>query len=59
MTTQEAIKRLQFMRDVIERRDWVHINDARALDMAIEALKHKADESVVKVNHTKRINDTK
>ena len=28
------------MRDAIERGDWIHSNDARALDMAIEALQY-------------------
>ena len=38
MTTQEAIKELQVMRDAIERGEWICSNDNEALDMAIEAL---------------------
>ena len=38
MTKQEAINILKFMRDAIERGEWICSNDNEALDMAIEAL---------------------
>lgn len=53
MTNSKAIKELQFMKNAIERGDWICSNDTRELDMAIEALSAQPERCEDCVNFSK------